>query len=186
MIGIAYAAAAEHASSGLPQFQTSTFSSQSFWALVSFGVLLYLLYKHVLPGITDVLDARTRQIEGDIKGAETARQEAEAALAEYKRQLATAREVAAKTLEEARTEAARHQERSRAELDEELNKKKASALEEIEAAKRRAMEEVRQSITDVAMQAAEKLIGRSVSAADASAMVDEAIQRLGQGPGKPH
>lgn len=178
MLGIAYAAAAEHASSGLPQFQTSTFSSQAFWALVSFGVLLYLLYKHVLPGIYDVLDSRSRQIESDLKSAEEARKEAEKDKAEFKRQLANARDIAAKTIEEARQDAVRAQEKSRVELDEELAKKKTAALEEIELAKRRAMAELRDSAVEVAMLAVEKLIAKSITAGDASLMVDEAIQQI--------
>jgi F-type H+-transporting ATPase subunit b len=87
LIGNAYAAATEaageHAAGGggLPQFDANYFSSQIFWTIVSFVTLMVLLWKYVIPAITNVLDARNQQIKNDLDGAEQLRTKAEETLA---------------------------------------------------------------------------------------------------------
>ena len=34
----------------MPQFESAFFSSLIFWEIVSFGILLFLLYKYAFPG----------------------------------------------------------------------------------------------------------------------------------------
>lgn len=184
MIGIAYAASAEvveHAGGGgLPQFDASTFASQGFWALVSFGLLLFLLNRYVLPGINNVLDARTEQIKNDLEKAEKNRVQSEQLLAEHRQQLADAKGTCAQVLEEARMDAGRQRDRAIADLDAELTKKKEQATQAIEQARRQAIADVQKTAVDVAVMAVEKLIAKSVSAEEAGKMVEEAITQIGQ------
>lgn len=180
MISVAYAADKAHEASGggLPQFDSASFMSQGFWAVLSFAILLFLLKKYVLPGINDVLDARTNQIRDDLDNAKKARSEADAALADLRKQLADARETAGKLVEDARQESARNKDQAVADLEVELSKKKASALDEIEQAKRKSMAEIQTAAVEIAMRAAEKLIEKSVEAKDAEKMVEESIQAI--------
>lgn len=180
MIGTAYAAAAEHAGSGLPQFQSSFFSSQIFWAFVSFATLLALLTKYVLPGINDVLDARSRQIENDLKEAEKNRTASEKVLKEQRKELAAAREMASKIADEARQDAIQSREEALSELEAELSRVKTSAFDEIEQAKRKAVSEVKNVAVDLTIQATEMLIAKSVTKVHANKMVDEAIREISQ------
>ncbi|MGN7612986.1 F0F1 ATP synthase subunit B [Magnetococcales bacterium HHB-1] len=166
------------ASSGLPQFETSTFSSQAFWSVVSFAILLFLLQKYVIPAINSVLDARGKSIADDLSGAEKARKEAEASLAKYQQQLKEASAKAEETVERARKDAAKLREQNLAELDNELAKKRAEAEESIEQAKRAAIAEIQTTAVDIAMTATEKLVGKAVTKTDASRMVTEAIEEI--------
>ncbi|MBF0623292.1 MAG: F0F1 ATP synthase subunit B [Magnetococcales bacterium] len=182
MISIAQAAvsAGEHAQSsgGLPQFDASTFSSQIFWTVVSFAVLLYLLKNYVIPPINDILDARGKEIAEDLEKAKKAREDSESTLAKYRQELAAARQEASRILDQARAESNRLTEAAKIDLEQDLAKRKSAALEEIEQAKRTAMNEIKSSAVEVAMEAAEKLIGKSVTKTDANKMVEQAIADL--------
>ena len=72
------------------------------WSIVPFVIILFLFWKIVLPAMRKTLDARAELIEGGIKKAENAQAEADAALEEYKKQLAEARAEAARIREQAR------------------------------------------------------------------------------------
>ena len=179
MISSAHAATEAHAQgTGLPQFDTSMFSSQIFWTVLSFFILMYLLQRYVIPPINDILDSRSKKINGDLQHADKMRGEADRVLADYQAQLERARQSAMSILEEARMEAAALRERAFAELNEQLAKKKASALEEIDRVRIKAMADVREAAVEIAMQATEKLIAKSVDRTDADAMVESALQQM--------
>ncbi|MBF0447631.1 MAG: F0F1 ATP synthase subunit B [Magnetococcales bacterium] len=179
MISVAHAAAEGHAeSAGMPQFEPSFFEHQIVWSIVSFLILLYLLRKHVLPAINDLLDARSKRIEEDLDNAKQARKMAEKAQAELNNQLVTARKIAAESIEQARADAARQREQALAELSVELSEKKNAAVEEIETAKAKAMTEIQSVVVDLVMLATEKMIAKSVTKSAASAMVEEAMQEI--------
>ncbi|MBF0154850.1 MAG: F0F1 ATP synthase subunit B [Magnetococcales bacterium] len=188
MISIAHAAeeAAQHAqASGLPQFDVVNFSSQIFWTVVSFVVLLYLLNRFVIPAINAILDARGKTIEDDLNQAKSSREEAEKILAGYRKELSAARQEAAKILEQARQEAARQREQTKSELDAELTKKKAAAASEIELAKKRAMEEIRELVVDLTVDATQKLVGKAVTKTDANKMVEQVLSQIKDDNQKP-
>ncbi|MBF0158211.1 MAG: F0F1 ATP synthase subunit B [Magnetococcales bacterium] len=185
LIPIAQAAAAgggaDHpASSGLPQFDTSTFSSQTFWSIVSFLILVALLNKYVIPAIRTILDARGKAIQEEIDSAKKSRTDADKALAEYRQLISSARESAAQIMDEARREAILYRDSAIKAIEEEGSQKKAAVMEEIEQGKRAAMQEISRHAVDIALLATEKLLARSVTAADASQMVDEAIHQIEQ------
>ena len=71
----------------MPQFDVHFFSSLIFWELVSFGILLWVLYKFAFPPILDALETRERKIRDSIEQAEQNRLTAEQRLAEYEAKL---------------------------------------------------------------------------------------------------
>lgn len=179
LVSVAIVAAGEvHASGGLPQFDSSKFSSQMFWTVASFVILMTLLKKFVIPAIGNVLDARGKSIEDDLSSAKNLRTEADKVLTEYRAKLNEAQAEAAKTVDSARLEALAVRDRAASDLDSELNKKKEGAMAEIEQAKRKALEEVKTMAADIAMLATEKLITKKVTKTDANKMVTEAITQL--------
>jgi F-type H+-transporting ATPase subunit b len=172
-------AAGEHAqSSGLPQFDTSTFSSQAFWSVVSFFVLVALMNKYVLPAIQNILDARSKSIQEEIESGRKSREEADKVLEEYRRMLSTARETSAQIMEETRRETAVYRDNALRELEQEIAQRQASALKEIDQMKRQAMQEISGHAVAIAMMATEKLMARAVTDADATRMVEDAIAQL--------
>src|SRR5680860_1663297 len=85
----------------MPQFDSHFFSSLIFWELLSFGILLWVLYKYALPPILETLETRERKIRDSLDQAEQNRVAAERKLKEYEAKL----QLAAKEVETILTEA---------------------------------------------------------------------------------
>ena len=75
----------------MPQLDPSTFSPQLFWLVVTFIVLLLLMWRVALPSIAAVLDEREKRIRQDLTRAEKLKVEADEAQAGWQKALATAR-----------------------------------------------------------------------------------------------
>jgi F-type H+-transporting ATPase subunit b len=91
----------------MPQFESHFFSSLIFWEIVSFGILLFVLYKFAFPGILSVLDEREKKIKDSLDQAERHRSEAERKLKEYEAKLSTAAKEAEGVLAAAKERAQR-------------------------------------------------------------------------------
>ena len=83
--------AAEAASGGLPQFDFSTWSSQIFWLVVTFGLLYFVLAQFILPRIREGLTERGDRIADDLDAASRMQKEAELAETAYERVMASAK-----------------------------------------------------------------------------------------------
>ena len=77
---------------------------QFFMAIVVFGIAFFILSKTAWPKILGGLEARDEKIKSDLASAETAREQAQTALAEYEKALAEARSEAAAIVEKARSD----------------------------------------------------------------------------------
>ncbi len=159
-------AAAEHESSGLPQFDTAQWPGQIAWFLIIF-VLLFLLMRHVfVPRIGGALETRADKIAGDIDDARRFRDEAEDQSRESAAETARARASAQKMAQDAR---ARAQSELMARLGEEeakLAKTAAEADARIAAARDKAMDNVGKIAADTAQAIVEKLTGKKATAAE--------------------
>ncbi|AFX98485.1 ATP synthase B/B' CF family protein [Candidatus Endolissoclinum faulkneri L2] len=67
----------QYNSSGLPQFDTDTYSSQIFWLIVSFLLFYFIMSTKVIPRIGFILRERQKRIENDINIANRLREEAD-------------------------------------------------------------------------------------------------------------
>lgn len=87
----AYGAASEASSGGLPQFDFSTWGSQIFWLVITFGVLYFVLSKFILPALSTGITERSDRIADDLDAAARMQREAEQAEADFEKSLADAR-----------------------------------------------------------------------------------------------
>lgn len=162
----------------MPQFETHFFSSLLFWEIVSFGVLLFLLYKFAFPGILGILEERERKIKDSLDQAERHRSEAERKLKEYEAKLNAAGKEAEAVLAQAKERAQRLMEENEQRLTAEAERIKGDAMREIEQERRRAVQEIRSQTTELALLVAEKVVERSLSDADHRRLADEALEAL--------
>lgn len=178
-VSSASALAAEGGGAGLPQLDPSTFATQIFWLAVTFIALYLLMSRVALPRVRDVLEERERRITDDLEKAQRLKDEAEAVLAEYEKALADARASAqalfAKAAEQANAEAAKRQQ----EMSQKLAKQLETAESRVQAAKAEALDNIRQVATDVARDAAARLIGSDVGEDDAAKAVSAAMKDAG-------
>jgi len=68
-----------------PPFQSETFVSQLFWLVIAFAVLYLLTSRLVLPRVGGIIEARAKQIEGDLSEAQQFKEAADAANARMKK-----------------------------------------------------------------------------------------------------
>jgi len=159
----------------MPQFESHFFSSLIFWEILSFGILLWVLYKYAFPPILETLDMRERKIRESLEQAERHRVEAEHRMQEYEAKLNAASREAEAVLIQAKERAQRLLDENEQRLAAEAERVKGEATREIDQERRKAIQEIRSQATDLALLVAEKVVERSLNDADHRRLADEAI-----------
>jgi F-type H+-transporting ATPase subunit b len=159
----------------MPQFESDFFSSFIFWEIVSFGILLWVLYKYAFPPILETLDTRERKIRESLEQAERHRVEAERRMQEYEAKLNAASREAEAVLVQAKERAQRLLDENEQRLVAEAERVKGEATREIDQERRKAIQEIRGQATDLALLVAEKVVERSLTDADHRRLADEAL-----------
>ena len=149
-----------------------------FWTVVTFLLLLGILWKFAWNPILGALDARERAIQKTIEDAERLQAEARTVLEEHQKRLAEAREERNKILEEARA-AGEHLkadvlEKARREADQVL----VRAKRQIELETEQALLTIRDQAADLAIKAAERVIERVLTDDDQRRFAREAVEEL--------
>jgi len=162
----------------MPQFESHFFSSLIFWEVVSFAVLLFILYKFAFPGILSALEEREKKIKDSLDQAERHRTEAERKLKEYEAKLTASSKEAEGILATAKERAQQLMEENEQRLTTEAERIKGDATREIDHERRKAIQEIRTQTTDLALMVAEKVLQRSLNDADNRRLADEALDAL--------
>jgi F-type H+-transporting ATPase subunit b len=159
----------------MPQFDSHFFSSLIFWELLSFGILLWVLYKFALPPILETLETRERKIRESLDQAEQNRAAAEQKLKAYEAKLQVAAKEVETILSEAKQKAQRLLDENEQRLRAESQRIKEETTQDIERERRKAIQDIKNQTADLAILVAEKVIGRSLSNDDQHRFVQEAL-----------
>ena len=175
-VRFALGAVDEHADShadsgGLPQLDFSTWPTQIFWLVVSFGLAYILMWRVALPRIGSVLEERHNRIQGDLKRAKAASENAEQARQAFEVMLAESREKASEVMREATESIRNKMERKIKTSNASTAEKMAEAEKEIAEAKARAMIDVVDIASTSAAEAVAQLTNIKISQADATKQV---------------
>lgn len=166
---LALAAAAEAAAE-------TPFQINLFWVLTqaaSFALFLVIVYFAAFRRIGGVLEDRRQRIEQGLKDAEQARRDRENAEQEHAAALAEARREAQEILNRAQKLAQESRDADIAATKEDLEKMRVRAAADIEAEKQRAIAELRTEVADLALAAASKVLGESITDARQKRLVEE-------------
>ncbi|MGE0431947.1 MAG: F0F1 ATP synthase subunit B [Planctomycetota bacterium] len=167
--------AAEHHAPGLMDMEISLI----FWTWVSFAVLALLLWKFAWGPIQKLLNERAEKIEGEVEKARKIREDAEKALAEYTVKLEKIREEAEQLMEKSRAQGEELKKQLEAKGKQEAEEIRERATKEIDLMMVKARAELRTVVADLAVKAAETVVGRSLTDADHKRYAEEAITALG-------
>lgn len=159
----------------MPQLDPSTFSPQLFWLVITFIVLLLLMWRVALPGIASVLNEREKRIHHDLSRAEKLKVEADEAQAEWQRTLAVARARARDDMREAANAFAAEAAKREAAFAEGLAKRMREVERNIAAAKARALAELPAVAADLAGAAVGKIVGLQIPEAARRAAVGAVV-----------
>lgn len=133
------------------------------WSAVVFVIVLLIVWKYALPRMGAMLDERSALIEGNIAKAAEAKAEADAALEEYRAQLADARGEAAKIREQARADGTAILLELKEQAQVEANRITAAAQATIEAERQSALVSLRNEVGSLALSLASGVIGESLT-----------------------
>jgi F-type H+-transporting ATPase subunit b len=153
-------------------------TSLIFWELITFGILVFLLWRYVYPPIRDQIQRRQSEIERAIDEAEMTRAEARQLLADYRRQLDEARVEARQILEESRRQGEAQRERTKREAREEGDRIIQRAREEIERERESALREIRGEVADMVVLTSERVLRRTLDREDHERLIAEAMESL--------
>jgi F-type H+-transporting ATPase subunit b len=130
--------------------------------IFSFAVVFLVVGRMLLPRIQKALAERTDAIEGGIKRAEEAQDEAQKVLEQYKEQLAEARHEAARLRQEAHEQGAQIIAEMREQAQAEGQRLIDQAHAQIEADRQQAFTRLRAEIGELAVDLAGRIVGESL------------------------
>jgi F-type H+-transporting ATPase subunit b len=128
-----------------------------------------------------ILDARREAADKEITEAQAARQEAQAIKETYENNMLQAKTEAGQILANAKKTADARSEEIIRDAQAQAVQLKQKAAQDIQQEKKKALNEAKDEISDIAMSIAGKVVGRSLNDADQTQLVDEFIDRLGDG-----
>lgn len=149
------------------------------WAIANFLVLLFLLKKMLYKPMLQMLDDRKQGIEDAINNAETAKIEAEKLRKEYETRLAEARQEAQDILGKATKLGEEMKQEIVTSAQNEANKAIQRAQEEIARERDQAVAALRDEVATLAVLAAGKVIGKTITVEDHAKLVKEFVAEVG-------
>lgn len=152
-----------------------------FWTITTFLILLFILKRIAWKPILQALAEREENIRASLEKAEQARREAELILQENSRRLVEAEEQARKIINEGRE----YSNKIRTEILEKANQEAKRmidlAQQEIERKKEEALDELREVVSELSIQAAEKILEKSIDKEENKKIVEKLIQNISKG-----
>jgi F-type H+-transporting ATPase subunit b len=142
------------------------FQINLFWIIVAattFILFFFLVREFALAGLQKTLEDRRARIEQGLIDAEQARRDRESAEQERLAALQEARREANEIINRAQKVASETREQDIAATREELDRMRERATAEIDAEKQRAIAELRGEVTDLALAAAGRVVGESMT-----------------------
>ena len=164
---------------GMPQLNPEFWISQVFWLVVTFGILLIVLSKFILPNIRNNLEKRKSQIMENIEIADNQKIDSEKNIKEYDRIILDAKVAAKKTFNLAKEKIQLDLTKKKEKIESELNSEIDVVEKEINDLKKSAPEKISLIAVDTASEIVNKLIGVEVNKSNVSAIVNEQIKLLG-------
>jgi F-type H+-transporting ATPase subunit b len=148
------------------------------WTIVCFLITLYVLKRFAFGPIQKMIDERREQIRQSIEAADAARDESRKLLEEHKQLIAQARGEAEAILNEARRTGDSMEQRMREETEADRQRRIEETRKEIAAETARALEQIRSEVAELTLEAASRVVGRSLSAAQDRELIAEAVGAL--------
>jgi len=148
------------------------------WTVITFVVLLLILWKAAWKPLVEALDARAEKVRGDIENADRSRQEAEKLLAQHKLMMDNARNEAAKFIADTKTEAEKMRNEIVEKAGADAKDLSERARKEISLAKDKALGEIKAEIVNLSTEIAAKIINKNLNPNDQKALVEETLNKV--------
>jgi F-type H+-transporting ATPase subunit b len=165
-----------------PTSEPSGLSINFFWIIVAalnFIVFLALIWRFAFDPVAKILEARRARIDPGLADAEQARKDREAGVVERERVINEARREANALVAASQQAAQQLREADIAATKAELERMREKALADIAAERDRALAELRGQVADLALEAAGKVVGETMSSARQRRLVEDFLRDEG-------
>ena len=148
-------------------------------ALIAFLIIWLILAKLAWPMIIGILDARQTKIEGDLKAAADAKDQAEENARAYEQRIYDAEREAADIIDAAKRSAEEERAEILAKAQREAAATIAKSRDAVEAERKKAMVELSSSVVDLSVEIASKIIGNDLDASQHRALAEKYLADAG-------
>jgi F-type H+-transporting ATPase subunit b len=152
-----------------------------FWTLVTFILVAFILRSRAWGPILSLVEEREKQIAASVEAAKKERAEAEKLLADQKAAIGLARQEAADMMRKSQAEMERFKEQLMAEARKKAEEELESARKQIQEEKNKAVGEVKGMAVELALHAAEKLLGEQLDDAKHRKLAEQFLAELPNG-----
>jgi F-type H+-transporting ATPase subunit b len=152
-----------------------------FWVIVAganFAVFFLLAWKIVIEPMGERLQERRERIEQGLKDADAARRDRESAADQRQAVLNEARREASEIVQRAQKVADETREKGVADTQGEIDRMRERAVNEIDAERKRALADVRNQVAELALAAAGKVVGETMSDEREKRLVNEFLTQV--------
>ncbi|MBB5687013.1 ATPase [Sphingobium boeckii] len=153
----------------------ATYASQIFWLLLIFGAVFFVIGLGMVPKVQSTVDARDKQIAGDLAAAEQARKDADAREEAYRAKTDANRAEALKVTQAAKAKGIFDSETALAKADAEIADTVSAAEARIKAASDAASAGIETIAAEAAQAMVARLSGANITPAQAAIAVKAAL-----------
>lgn len=165
--------------------QFESFIGVNFWTalftLLNFLAVFFVAKRFLIGPVMNLIKERQDEIDSMYSDADNAKHTAEALQSEYQAKLDDAQATSERIVKEAVTRGQAREEEIIRQANAEASAIMDKASADIAMEKKKALNDAKDEISEIAMAIAGKVVGRQLSDADHSKLVDEFINGLGDG-----
>ena len=151
----------------------------AFFVLLNTLVIFFVAKHFLVVPVHKMITERQKEIDDMYDDAGKAKSDAQAMKADYQQKLEAAQSTAERLVKEAAVRGANREEEIVRQANAEASAILAKAASDAQLEKKKAVNEAKDEISGLAMAIAEKVVGRELTNADQSALVDHFIDELG-------
>jgi len=149
----------------------------SFWTIITFLLVLVILWKTAWKPILKALDDRANFVVDNIEKAKKEREEADKLYERYKSLIKEAEHKREEILGMAKREAEEIRKTMIDKAREDAQKEKEKAITEIEYAKNTALTEIKSEAVHLAISLAEEILKKNITIDEQDALIEETLKR---------
>ena len=161
-----------------------SFIGVNFWTalfvLLNTLAIFFVAKKFLFVPVKEMIDSRQKEIDSMYDAAGQAEADAEAMRADYQQKLADAQATSERIVKDAVVRAQKREEEIISQAHHQAAQIMHKAESDIAQEKKKALNDAKNEISDMALAIAGKVVGRELTAADPTGLVDSFIDRLGE------
>ena len=161
----------------MPQLDVTFFPTQIFWLVVTFVPLYLIIWKIVVPRITDTLEARQKRIDDNLERANTYKDEAQLANEAYEKSIKEAKAVADQIIADAKLKLSEEAKAKEKELAGRLDTLVLESESRIQHTLNSALDTMYNVAEEITSDTAQLLLNQPVNSATLRSALNDAINQ---------